>query len=188
MHQYDIASELARLASILTTKAETADALAAEHVKLQRMEKWQAQVTQAKNARHFASVCMAANEKLKAKGHKANDFKPPAWEAVLDYAKSKHPAWPVLDVKSWFNHFETVGWVIGKDKPMRSWERAADNGFHRWSRENPGKARAAESAQKCPDGDPSGWREFLKSIHRPYKEYRYEMDFLKEQFRKQSGK
>jgi hypothetical protein len=187
MTQFDTAKELLRLASILDSKAATSEAIASEAGKLKQIPEWEKHFKLAKSARHFAAVCREGHDKLKPKREKS-DHIVPTWEMVWDYARVKHPTWPMSDVQSWFNYFESVGWVIGKAKvPMRDWHAAAGNGYRRFAKENPTRANAghSNSVGVRKDGDPDGWAEFLKDVvKRPYKAYRFELEFLRTQFHK----
>ena len=178
-------AELAKLASHLDSKADTADALAREHAKALEMREAMKEENRSKNARHYADICRKSAVKLKVK-EAQRGFVPPTWEELLDFVKLKHSAWPLDDVRKWFNHFESCGWVIGKDKPMRKWTNAASNGFAGWLEKNPGaKPRSVQdSLFPAAITDPVGWREFLKSVAQPYKDHRFAIPFLKSDFQK----
>lgn len=188
MHQFDISKQLFRLASILDSKAETALAKAKEHAKAQRLDDWRKETNNAENAVYFADVCRQGADRLKPHGKKSPDFVAPTWEEVCDYAKEKHPTWPMDDLRSWFDHFVSVDWKVG-DKPMKNWNAAANNGFKRWR----AKGQPAQSGQRSlfqtsqvappPAGDPQGWKEFCEGMQRKPMEYRYAPEWMKREFR-----
>jgi hypothetical protein len=129
--------------------------------------------------RNHGAMLREAHRRLVAR-EKRSSFEPPTLEQVVAYAKEKHPAWPRQDIEQWFNHFESCGWVIGKGKPMKDWQRAADNGFANWKERHP-EARTVTARR---NEDPEGWREFLKTLKRPYVEFRYEAEFIRSDFAK----
>jgi hypothetical protein len=176
----DIA-DLERLATILESKARTADAKAHEHAQAREMEDSEKEHKRAMSGRYFAGVCREAHRRLAVKT-KRTGFQPPAWEELIEYAKARHPVWPAADVLQWFNHFESNGWKVSGKTTMVNWQRAADNGFARWLREHP-QAAAKPGTNPRTSPDPEGWREFLKSLNRPYKEYRFEQDWVRTEFR-----
>lgn len=54
-------------------------------------------------------------------------FIQPSVQEVQEYAKTESLA---IDAERFVDYFESVGWVIGKGKPMKSWRAAAKN----WAR------------------------------------------------------
>lgn len=178
-------ADLERLASTLETNATVADALAHKHAKAREIAEAEKEATRAKNGRHYAAVCREAARRLKIR-EKKGSFTPPTWEETLDYAKATHPAWPHADVLAWWNHFESQGWLVSGKAPMRKWQQAADNGFLRWKEKNPQRAQTsfAGVVGNRSKGDPAGWEDFLKTIPRNYKAYRYEMEWIRNEFHK----
>lgn len=51
-------------------------------------------------------------------------FIQPSVQEVQEYAKTESLA---IDAERFVNYFESVGWVVGKGKPMKSWQAAARN-------------------------------------------------------------
>lgn len=183
----DIA-DLERLATILETKAKTADAKAHEHAQAKEIAEAEKEQKRAWSGRYFAAVCREAHRRLAVRT-KREGFNPPAWEELLEYAKARHPAWPDADILQWFNHFESVGWKVGggTGKQMISWKKAADNGCARWLSENPQANRQPGRNPRTPP-DPEGWREWLKAFGRPYKEHRFEQEWVRGEFAKSRRK
>jgi hypothetical protein len=107
-------------------------------------------------------------------------FIPPTLIEVIAFAKEHEDIkgrWPISDIKSWFGHFNDVGWVIGRGKKMVDWKGTALNGFKNWCEKHPAKANGNSEA------DPHGWREYLTSIGRAGAPYKYAPDHLKTDFR-----
>lgn len=181
----DIA-DLERLATILETKAKTADAKAHEHAQARELPEAEKETARARSGRYFAQVCREAHRRLSVRSKRAG-FTPPAWEEVLEYTKARHPVWPPADVLQWFNHFESNGWKVGGKTPMLNWQRAADNGFARWLKDNPQPTKLPVRNPRTPP-DPDGWREFLKALNRPYKEHRFELEWVRSEFAKSRRK
>lgn len=184
----DIA-DLQRLATILESKARTADAKAHEHAQAREMEDSEKEHKRAMSGRYFAGVCREAHRMLSARSKRAG-FTPPSWEEILEYARGRHPTWPQTDILTWFNHFEACGWRIGQGsgKQMVSWQRAADNGFARWKEKNPEAQKAPAAVNPRDTPDPDGWKEFLKALNRPYKAYRFELEWVRTDFQKSRRK
>lgn len=73
---------------------------------------------------------------------------PPSLKEVSDFiAKNKYN----VDIQTWFNHYETVGWLVGKSK-MKSWE-ASVRSWHSRNKETPkthipSKPRRNEALEK----------------------------------------
>lgn len=179
---------LHKLAETLDSKAAVADALANDHAKHpgEAMEAMKQQ-RRAVSGTEFAKVCREAAGRLRGKiKTESRSFEAPTLLEVLEYAASKHPEWPREDVERWYRHFESCGWVIGKNKPMKDWKSAASNGCSNWREKNPGRHIAADRAKFTDrNGDPNGWSEFLKRIGRRYEEHKYSLPFLQAEFRKQ---
>lgn len=131
-----IAEELARLATILAGKADTSDAMAAEHALARNMDDWAKEIARAKSARHFVGILTEAAKKLKERA-KRQGFARPSWEEVCALAKESYPTWPAEDVRGWFDHFESCGWKIGGGKPMADWRAALRNGFRNAKQRTP---------------------------------------------------
>lgn len=185
----DLPAELEKLAKRLQAKATTARAMAHEHAQAKDLHESERQERMAKGGEHFAAVCMEAARKLRTKA-KREKFASPSWEETLEQARAKFPQWPVSDVLGWWQHFESVGWRIGagSGKPMVDWRLALANGWHRWAKENPQRAAAPSlfgaAFGASAKGDPAGWAEWLRSVRRPYKAYRYEQEHIRLDFEK----
>jgi hypothetical protein len=176
----DIA-ELERLATILETKAKTADAKAYEHAQAKEFAESEKESKRADGGRHFAKICREAH-RLLASRQKREVFTPPSWEEVFAYAHARYPRWPREDVLAWFNHFESNGWLVSGKARMVNWKSGADNGYRHWNEKHPEKPKTPTGNPRT-GPDPEGWREYLKSLARPYKEYRFEQEHVKFDFK-----
>ncbi len=72
--------------------------------------------------------------------HNQNDnvlrsrFRAPTYDEIFDFMKSKNAlagnVWPdakvLTEAKAFFNHYESNGWMVGKNK-MKNWEAAVRN-------------------------------------------------------------
>jgi hypothetical protein len=67
------------------------------------------------------------NPKPIKSGRTAERFIPPSVQEVQEYAKTEGLR---MEAERFVDYFESVGWVIGKGKPMKSWRAAAKN----WAR------------------------------------------------------
>lgn len=175
-------NDLLRLAKILETKAKTADAKAHEHAQAREMAESDKESRRAESGRYFAEVCKEAHRRLTVRA-KRQTFTPPSWEDVLEYTTARHPQWPREDVLRWFNHFESNGWKVSGKAQMVNWQRGCDNGFSNWIEKHPEVKRQAgpvKNPRTAPD--PDGWPEFLKSLGRAYKEYRFEQEWVRTDF------
>lgn len=111
-------------------------------------------------------------------------FTPPTLIEVIAFAKEHDDvkgAWPVADIKAWWNHFQSNGWKVSGKTPMKDWKAAALNGFKNWRERNPGKAAGPPVAHS----DPDGWVAYLKSVKLPWVAYKYAADHVKSEFVKQ---
>lgn len=50
---------------------------------------------------------------------------PPEESAVMHFFKSEN--YPEKEARKFYNYFRSVGWKVGKNKPMEDWEAAAHN-------------------------------------------------------------
>lgn len=174
--------ELEALASGMEAQTKVAHAKHAE-LCLQK-EPGQAAIYERKVSRgqHYIEVIRNAIRLLKAR-QKSGAFIPPSFPELAEYCATAFPTWPKSDYLSWWNHFESCGWKIGKGKSMVNWKRAAANGFKNWGEKNSsGKATATK------EEDPVGWREFLVKAGRPYSPYRFEAEFVRADYMKSKGK
>ena len=67
------------------------------------------------------------NPKPSKSGRTAERFIPPSVQEVQEFAMTEGLK---MEAERFVNYFESVGWVIGKGKPMKSWQAAAKN----WAR------------------------------------------------------
>ena len=178
---------LIRLADLLDAKAGTAEALVKEFETTGgRATEALIQERLAASAREYALMAREAARRLREKTiAKARGFTAPTIEEVVALAAEKYPAWPAVDIESWWSHFASVGWRVGSGtgKPMLSWQHAAGNGYRNWLAKHPGAEifRQRKAATER-NGDPQGWEAFLKAIRRPYEQHKYAMSFLHRQF------
>lgn len=131
-----------------------------------------------------AHVVSEAIRHMTAKS-KREDFIPPTWEELRSYTIEALPKWPIEDVQSWWDHFDSCGWVIGdgRGKKMKEWRSAARNGFRNWKKKNPGSQGAPQLV-----GDPDGWPKFLTDEGQSYQEFKYAPQFLRAKFSKGKAK
>jgi hypothetical protein len=119
--------------------------------------------------------------KLLQRKPSSKTFVPPTLIEVIAFAKEHEDIkgrWPIGDIKSWFGHFNDVGWVIGRGKKMVDWKGTALNGFKNWCEKYPEKANGSPTTR-----DPDGWLEYLNGIGHSLIAYRYAPDHLKTDFR-----
>jgi len=145
-----------------------------------QMDEADAEDARAKDARHYAEVCRYFH-KREAEREKATG-NPPLWSDVIEFVTSEPElsAWPEADVRSWFNHFESNGWLVSGKAKMKNWKAAARNGFSNWRTKHPKKEGLLTSSS--PDSDPKGWREFLKAKGCPYKPHAFGVPHLKDEY------
>lgn len=131
-----------------------------------------------------ADAIRSAVRSLKRKAS-SQTFTPPTVEEVFAFSQQHSDIagrWPLPDIKAWWNHFQSNGWLVSGKAKMKDWKAAALNGFKRWKEEHPQAATAGTAKA----GDPDGWRKFLAVRRRPYVEFRFAPDQLKSDFRKQA--
>ena len=68
---------------------------------------------------------------------KREDFRKPTKEEISDYCKQELYE---IDTDAFWDHYETCGWVVGKNKPMKNWKAAV----RQWNR------RQGEFAKEIP--------------------------------------
>jgi hypothetical protein len=105
----------------------------------------------------------------------------PEWEEALAYAKEI--GFPEAQLRTWYDHFESNGWKVGKARtPMKDWRAAIRNGKAGWIRDRSGTpAKSTMSATV----DPPGWRDFLSGRKIPFVDFTSAMPYLRDDFRKQ---
>lgn len=157
MQKFDV-SELDRLSEILHLKADTCEALAAEHDKQGEKTDAAKQRKRAENGRYYADICREAARRLRIKATR-HSFVPPTWDELRSYAKSNFPNWPEADVRSWWLHFESNGWKVSGKTLMTDWKKAAEGGWHRWRKDHPEAQSQSTLFEK--NRDPEGWKEWL---------------------------
>lgn len=176
---YD-SSELLRLATRLEAAAKVADAKAEQHTIKRELDLAHREKNRADEGRHFASVCKHFASKAKSK-QKQVSFSPPSWEELIEFRNEKLIGWPDEDVRQWFNHFNSNGWLVSGKAGMKSWKHAAENGFLRWKKSNTQtELKLAEAT-----GERVGWREFVKKMGKPYVKWKYAPDWMRTEFRKE---
>jgi hypothetical protein len=137
---------------------------------------------QRQRASHLqAADTIRAMIKLLKKRQSNQTFTPPTIIDVVAFAKEHEDIkgrWPVGDIKAWWNHFQSNGWLVSGKTKMKDWKSAALNGFKNWAERNPGKANGKPNGS-----EPDGWRAYLKGIGRQYVEFKYAPDHLRVDFR-----
>jgi hypothetical protein len=131
----------------------------------------------------FRDAIHGALRSFKAR-ERAKGFVAPTLEEVQAFSNEHADIkgrWPLEDIKSWFYHFESCGWLVGRGKKMKDWRAAALNGFKRWRDDHPISANA-----KPKTGDPDGWRKYLVEQRQPYVEFKYAPGHVQSDFKKQA--
>ncbi len=67
---------------------------------------------------------------------------PPEESAVMHFFKSEN--YPEKEARKFYNYFRSVGWKVGKNKPMEDWEAAA----HNWMLNTETYAQAKDQASQ----------------------------------------
>lgn len=178
-----IAAELLRLSTVLKSKAETAEALAAEALLANERSEEKRQQNRAANATRFAEVCTAAARMLESPRKpvvpRQRAAKPESLNEVIEWSKTNLQGWPESDIREWYNHFESNGWLVSGKTPMQDWKAAAANGFARWKKLNPQRASRVQ-----PDEDETLlWLEFLKSKGLPIRPMSSAPSYMQDDFR-----
>lgn len=57
--------------------------------------------------------------------YREKKFYPPEEQQVTEYFQQQNQ--PQLEALKFFNYFKSVGWKVGKSKPMKDWKAAAKN-------------------------------------------------------------
>jgi len=57
---------------------------------------------------------------------------PPSLEAFLAHAAQVHPDWPESDAHAAWAHYQAAGWVLGRGRPVRSWQACVETCYARW--------------------------------------------------------
>jgi hypothetical protein len=52
-------------------------------------------------------------------------FKRPLLPELRDYFAKQ--SWPVIEAEKFFNHYESIGWLVGGKTPMQNWQASAAN-------------------------------------------------------------
>lgn len=174
--------ELDRLAARLELAAAHSEAAAKTHAEAGEEDAAKQQQDRADSGRHYVAVLNYFAKVLRAR-EKSKAWTPPSFGEVLAFASSdtvtpEIKTWPHSDIRSWYDHFESNGWRVSGKTRMQNWHAAARNGFRSWKAKN--AQRAAQTAPK--NGDPDGWMQYLRERNKPYREFRYAMDFEKNEF------
>lgn len=182
MYQID---ELDKLAARLELASEIADAASKSHAEHGENDQATQQQNRADSGRHYVKVCRYFAERLRER-QRSKEWKPPTYGEVLAFVVSDRTLpemskWPHADIRGWYDHFESNGWLVSGKTKMKNWQAACRNGFRFWQKEQV-KKRGVANAPK--NGDPEAWGEFLKSLPRPYEQFRYAQEFLKADFSK----
>lgn len=178
--------ELDRLSQRLSAAAAVSRAKANHYTLKGEAQYAKIELKRADEADHFAQVCCHFSSKLtvlksrQATAAKRAGFVPPTFEEVIEYARTDEACrgWPEKNIRTWFDHFVSVKWMIGGRSRMADWKAAARNGARRWLDEHGRPAPKAASSD-----DPDGWKEFCRTHPSGYKEFRYAADWLKTEFR-----
>lgn len=81
------------------------------------------------------NVNVNANENVNQNGNVSRSrFRAPTYDEIFDFMKEKNALagsiWPdvkvISEAKAFFNHYESNGWMVGKNK-MKNWEAAVRN-------------------------------------------------------------
>lgn len=181
--------ELIKLAESMEAGALLAEAKADVHKKLDEIDRYEHELGRAARARHFAGVARHFHAVVKRRD-KQTSFTPPTIAEAIAFAQADETCkgWPLEDIKSWWRHFESNGWKLKGGMKMRDWKCAAQNGAARWRRDNsrvvgkeaPRRPVVAANGKK----DPDGWRDFLRTINRPFEPFEFAPGFLQRDFHK----
>ena len=175
-------TKLERLAVFLHRAADVAEAKARQHTEAREPRLAELESRRALRCQDFSETLNEAISELKRPRARNEPFKAPTWEQVKAFAVKA--GWPEPDARSWFNHFKSCGWIIGKNKPMKDWLCAAENGFKRWQKDKAPRGNGQRVIAELDKGDPQKWEAFLIFRKIGYTEFRYAMDYLKTDFRK----
>lgn len=190
-------TDLESLAARLRTAADVSEAKAAQHIAAGEPDIAERELNRAESARHYMAVCMHFAKKLTTKARaKVSEarFQPPTIEEVLFYVRATDACkgWPIADVQAWYDHFEANGWKVSGKTTMKCWKAAARNGARYWRKNNAktaGPSAATAIASLAGEGDPQGWSEYLSTtLGREEIPYQYAQNWMKEAFRKHTGK
>lgn len=176
-------SKLSQLVIFLERRHDVSLAQARAHTHAGEHDEASKEQRRAERCKAFAADVQAAIGYIRKKDKRKAGCIAPTWEEVKMYAVLI--GWPERDAKMWFNHFQANGWKVGGKSPMKDWQAAADNGFEHWKEKHPEQVKRLA---KPGANDPVGWAEFLKSIERPYVEFRFAMDHIKSEFNRQRRK
>lgn len=146
------------------------------------------ELKRADDADHFAQVCCHFSSKLTvmkrraATAAKRAGFVPPTFSEVLEYARTDESCrgWPEKNIRTWYDHFQSVEWKVGGHSRMADWKAAARNGARRYF-EDHGRPAAA----KTESAEPEGWLEFVaaRGVKPDPRGFRYCPEWLKTDFR-----
>jgi hypothetical protein len=174
---YD-ASELLALALKLEAAAKVADAEASKAAIHRDFATAASKQKKADDARHYVKVCQWFAKQHGTTKAKPGKFTPPTWEELFAYIRSDDELkiWPTEDIRQWFDHFNSNGWLVGGKSEMKDWKSAARNGFRRWRTKKP---NGAEQTRIKWDANPVGWLEFCDSVSQPRKDYKYAAEWVR---------
>lgn len=172
-------SDLEELGNRLQKRRDVLLAQAKEYDAHGETKKGDLQRMRADSANFYASVCDHFSKVLKAK-ERAKKFEPPTLNQVREFCIEEGLRWPENDVRGWYDHFQSNGWKVSGKTVMKDWKAAVRNGFRNYCEKkgiNPNKPQGGGD-------DPPEWCEFLASIDRPYRAYKYALEHVKEDYRK----
>lgn len=95
-------------------------------------------------------------DKKSIRSARAKRFIKPTTKEIQDYLISRIGNSPkaALETNKFFDHYESIGWVVGKNKPMKDWKAAARNWISRmpdYANNGEPKTRAAKTKNvRCP--------------------------------------
>ena len=78
------------------------------------------------------------NYKPSSKDEGGKTFRKPTVEEIEAYCKEK--GYTYTDAEGFFDYYESVGWLVGKNKPMRDWKASV----RRWERDEKSRKGARE--------------------------------------------
>lgn len=72
-----------------------------------------------------------SGKKSKGETGKKKPFVKPSFEEMKEYYLSEEPSAKLNRIQDLFDHYEKVGWVVGKNKPMVDWHAAVRQAIRR---------------------------------------------------------
>jgi hypothetical protein len=133
-----------------------------------------AQKRRADSHSRFAEVIRRSHRALQARDRKRLPANAPTLEQAIEYGKEIGMSGS--DATEWYDAMLARGFLIGKSHiPMKDWKAGLRNG-KRMLRKFSSESKKVEAR------DPEQWRDFLKSVGQPYREYRYATNYLQSDF------